>query len=234
MSDTPSFPPLMQGIAVNPGEDPFERACAMAALGCDGGTVSYAVLANRLGAALVFAPEVTLEQAMAMLPVCGVGFQNALGALGPPEIAVHLNWDGTIRINGAVCGRLRVAAAGPAQAPDWLVVGLEVALMQTGATPGENPDVTSLYDEGCSEVDPVTLLESWARHSLVWINRWSEEGNAPLHKEWMGLVPNVGEEVTQSGKTGTFLGVDDLFGMLLRHDGGTDLISMSSLLEDDT
>lgn len=232
MSEVPSFPPLMQGVAAAAGEDPFEKACAMAALGCDGGTVVHSVLANRLSAAIVFAPEVSLEEAMAMLPVCGVGFQNALGALAPPEIAVHLSWDGTIRVNGAICGRLRAAASGPEDAPDWLVVGLELALMQTGSAPGENPDVTALYDEGCSEVDPVTLLESWARHSLVWINRWADEGNAPLHKEWLGLVPDVGEEVSQSGQTGTFLGVDDQFGMLLRHEGGTDLIAMSTLLEE--
>ena len=66
----------------------------------------------RLMAAMVMAPEVPLEDAMAMLPTCGVGFQNALGALAPPEVAVHLEWAGGLRINGASCGRMRVAAGG--------------------------------------------------------------------------------------------------------------------------
>ncbi len=61
-----------------------------------------------------------------MLPVCGVGFQNALGALAPPEVAVHLEWNGNIRVNGAVAGRLQMAAAplSPEEIPDWLVVGV--------------------------------------------------------------------------------------------------------------
>ncbi|MDP2738655.1 MAG: P-loop NTPase [Pseudorhodobacter sp.] len=36
--------------------------------------------------------------------VCAVGAQNALGALAPPESAVHLDWTGGIRLNGGHCG----------------------------------------------------------------------------------------------------------------------------------
>lgn len=232
MSKALTFPPLLSGVAVTGGVDPFDKACAMAALGCDGGTVVHNVQADRLRAAIVFAPEVALEDAMAMLPVCGVGFQNSLGALAPPEVAVHLTWDGGIRVNGADCGRFRVRAATPApdKVPEWLVVGLEVAIMQIGSDPGQNPNVTALYDEGCAEVEPCQLLESWARHTLAWINRWSDEGNAPLHSEWMGLVVDVGEPVVQDGKTGTFLGVDDRFGMLIRDGETTHLVPMSTLV----
>src|SRR6056297_70589 len=131
MTDAPAFPPLMAGHPVDAGIDPFEKACAMAALGCDAGLIVHNVAANRLAAALVMAPEVPLEQAMAMLPLCGVGFQNALGALGPPEVAVHLEWAGGLRVNGATCGRLRALASTnvPAQSPEWLVVGLELPLV---------------------------------------------------------------------------------------------------------
>ena len=235
MSGTqPTFPPLMQGVAVEGAIDPFDKARAMATLGCDAGTVVHNVQADRLRAALVFAPEVSLEQAMAMLPVCGVGFQNALGALAPPEVAVHLEWTGGIRVNGASCGRLRAAASGadPAEEPDWLVVGIDIPILQTQADPGAAPDLTALYDEGCADVDPVQLLESWARHTLVWINRWGEEGNRPLHTDWMGLVHGVGEDIEINGLSGTFLGVDDQFGMLIRGDSTTDLLPLSTVLED--
>ena len=232
MSDTPTFPPLFSGEAVTGAQDPFEKACARAALGCDGGTVVYNIQADMLRAAMVFAPEVALADAMAMLPVCAVGFQNALGALAPPEVAVQFTWPGEIRVNGAGCGRIRAAAAGddPDVTPDWLVIGVEIPLLLTGV-PGENPEFTALYEEGCSEVDPVRLVEAWTRHTLVWINRWDEEGNKPLHTEWMGLVVGVGEDVRQSGISGTFLGVDDRFGMLIRDDAATHLVPMSRLLE---
>ena len=88
---------------------------------------------------------------MAMLPVCGVGFQNALGALAPPEVAVHLEWAGQIRVNTARCGRLRAAASGsdPAVAPDWLVIGLDIPILQTSLDPEHTPDVTALRPTGC-------------------------------------------------------------------------------------
>ena len=230
----PVFPPLFTGQAVEGRTDPFAKACALAALGCDGGTVVYNIAADRLAAAIVFAPEVPLEDAMAMLPACGIGFQNALGALAPPEVAVHLTWEGGILVNGAGCGRLRVAAAdcGTGEVPDWLVVGLEVPLIAEDAdAPGAAPNRTSLYEEGCVEVAPDALLESWSRHTLVWINRWSDDGAAPLHGEWRGLAHGLGEEVTVSGRTGLFVGTDERFGMLLRKGAATSLLPLSGLLE---
>jgi biotin-(acetyl-CoA carboxylase) ligase len=229
----PSFPPLLSGQAVDGQVDPFEKACALAALGCDGGVVVHNVSVNELRAAIVFAPEVVLQDAMAMLPVCGVGFQNALGALAPPEVAVHLQWDGGILVNGASCGAFRVAASGddPDAVPDWLVVGVQVPLWDLGEDAGAMPDQTSLYAEGCAEVDATQLLESWAKHMLVWINRWSDEGTKPVHTEWLGLVHGVGEVTELYGQSGTFLGVDERFGMLLRDGDETHLFPLTKLLE---
>jgi len=133
----PVFPPLLTGHPVQGGEDPFERAQAMSALGCDAGTIVYNAQADRLRVAIVFAPEVPLQDAMAMLPLCAVGFQNALGALAPPEVAVHLGWDGLICVNGAKCGQFQAAAstADPDETPDWLVIGWDLALLQRPCTP---------------------------------------------------------------------------------------------------
>ena len=226
-----SFPPLLSGVPASGAEVPFDKACALAALGCDAGTVVYNVSANHVSAAIVFAPEVGLDEAVAMLPLRGLGLQNALGALAPPEVGVHLEWAGGIRVNGARCGRFRVAAAEVAgnDAPDWLVVGWDIPLMMT-LDPGENPDVTALYEEGCADLDPGDLVESWARHTLVWINRWTDEGNRPLHAEWLGLVPDVGEEVEVLGRRGTFVGTDERFGLLLREGSKTDVLALRALL----
>ncbi|MEQ9695191.1 DUF4444 domain-containing protein [Shimia sp. SDUM112013] len=232
MSDV-TFPPLMSGLAVAGGEDPFETAQMRAALGCDAGLVVYDLGSDLLRAALVFAPEVPLKRALTMLPLCGVGFQNALGALGPPEVAVHLEWGGGIRINGAKCGRLRVASAtpDPEAVPDWLVVGLDLPLWPASEETGQTPDQTALYAEGCADVAADALLESWARHTLNWITRWEEEGNRPLHAEWRGLAQDMGEDTMQNGLAGSFLGVDEDFGMLLRDDATTHVIPLTTLLE---
>ena len=231
--NTPSFPPLFSGLAVETQVDPFDKACAEAARGCDAGLVVHDLGANMLRAALVFAPDVELVDAMAMLPLCGVGFQNALGALGPPEVAVHLEWAGGLRINGASCGTLRVAASSsnPRAEPDWMVIGLELPLWPETDTPGDTPEQTALYAEGCADVNAMELLESWVKHTLVGINTWTEDGVKALHKDWRGLSHGIGEDITMNEVSGTFLGVDEQFGMLIRAADTTHLVPLTYLLE---
>lgn len=233
MSDEVTFPPLLWGEEAP--DDALVHACMRAAMGCDAGLISYKLGAAQMQCALVIAPEVPLQQAMTMLPVCGVGFQNALGALAPPEVAVHLTWDGGILINGAACGQFRVLASDPDpdKVPDWMVVGFTLPLLPPSDEMGDTPDQTALYAEGCAEVAPPALLEAWARHTLNWINRWEQEGGRPLHAEWRGLAHGIGEPAQRDGQTGTFLGVDEAFGMLLRSDDGeTQVIPLTTLLED--
>ncbi|WP_137700721.1 biotin/lipoate--protein ligase family protein [Marimonas lutisalis] len=233
MSNELTFPPLLWGEEAP--DDAFVHACMRAAMACDAGLVSYKLGVSQIQGALVFAPEVPLRLAMAMLPVCGVGFQNALGALAPPEVAVHLQWDGGILVNGASCGRFRIVAsnADPEAVPDWLVVGFTLPLLPPNEDTGETPDQTALYAEGCAEVSPPALLEAWARHTLNWITRWEHEGPRPLHAEWRGLAHGIGEPISWGEKSGTFLGVDEDFGMLLRDDAGeTHLVPLTEVLEE--
>ena len=229
------LPPLFSAMATA-GIDPFIAACSQAAEGCDAGLVTYDIQSDILRAAIVFAPEVALRDAVIMLPLCGVGFQNAFGAIAPPEVSVHLEWGGAIRVNGAVCGALKMAAMPqiPEQEPDWLVVGLSLTLQAQTQEAGLTPDVTSLFDEGCSEVDPAHLLEAWVRHTLVWINRWSDEGLRPLHNEWKPLAHGLETPVAVAGQNGTFLGVDENFGMLLQSDQDTKIIPLTEILTDVT
>jgi BirA family transcriptional regulator, biotin operon repressor / biotin---[acetyl-CoA-carboxylase] ligase len=226
----PQFPPLFRGQAA---ADPAEAARRAAREGCDPGLVCHDLASDRLRAAVVFAPEQPLSQAMIALPLCGIGFRDALGALAPPEVAVHLGWDGTIHVNGARCGALKVRAAttDPAEVPDWLAIALDLALWPETEETGHMPDRTALFAEGCAEVDPVTLLEAWVRHLLVHLNTWEEEGAAPLHRDWTGVAHGVGKEIEAAGRTGIFLGVDEGFGLLLKTGEGTTLVPLTALLE---
>jgi BirA family biotin operon repressor/biotin-[acetyl-CoA-carboxylase] ligase len=76
------------------------------------------------------------------------------------------------------------------------------------------------------------LIKSWSRHSLVWINSWEQDGAAPLHREWRGMVYNMGEDITFAEARGKFVGVDEDFGLLLRTDETTTLHPLSDLLKD--
>ena len=239
MSQVPVFPPLMTGLAAGPA-NPFAIACDQAERGTDAGLIAWSVSPERLRAAIVLAPETPLEPAMAGFIACGVGLQNALGALVPPETAVHLDWSGGIRLNGAHAGALRVAAAtdDPGEEPDWLVVGMELTLsLPPDCEPGAFPDRTALDQEGCGGLDPIHILEAWSRHTLLWLNTIEDtEGRTDLHREWAGLAWKLGDTVSVAAEgtriEGTFLGVDEHFGMLLKTNGTTRLLPLTTLLEE--
>lgn len=227
----PVFPPAFNGMDAS-DSDPFALACERAAQGCDAGLVTYDLAPDRLRAAIVFAPEVPLSQAVAMLPLCGVSFQNALGALAPPEVAVHLGALGEIYVNGGRCGLLRAAAAHrtPAAEPDWLVVGLTLRLWPPTEDTGLTPEETALYAEGCAEVNAVTLLEAWVRHTLLGINEWASCGPSKLHREWMALAKDLGKMISAGTRSGELLGINEHMGLLLKTDRETFLIPLTDLL----
>lgn len=239
MIRTPVFPPLMKGLAAGPA-NPFAIACDQARRGVDAGLIAWSCSDDRQRAALVLAPEEPLEQAMAGLVACAVGFQNAFGALAPSETALHLDWAGGLRVNGAHCGAFHAAAStrDPAAVPDWLVVALDLTLrLPDEFEPGETPDWTAIDQEGCGLIDPIDLLEAWSRHSLRWLHLLEDpEGRATLARDWVGLVWDLGHPVTlplRGGRhEGTFLGVDENFGMLLKTGAETRLIPLTALLEE--
>ncbi|HUF86169.1 MAG TPA: biotin/lipoate--protein ligase family protein [Thermohalobaculum sp.] len=229
---TPTFPPLMRGDETPPGMDPFAKAVAQAALGADPGLVTWSCDEAVMRAALVLAPEVPLARAMAASFAVALGLGDAIGALAPPEVAVHYVWPRIVKVNGGDCGQLRAAAstADPAAEPDWLVVGVHVDyLLSDRDEPGRAPEQTCLVEEGCIEVRPYRLLESWSRHTLVWINRWLDDGFPPLHDAWRARAWRMGEALPGGG---LFVGLDELGGMLVRKGQTTQIRPLTSMLED--
>ncbi len=229
-----TFPPLFTGEAVSGSTDPFAKACTQAIIGVDAGLLVHSITPDFIKAAIVFAPETPLEEAMQAIIACGVGFQNAMGALAPPEVGVHLGWQGEVYVNGGRAGRLRAAASSsdPNKEPDWLVVGLEIDLLPQGeGETGDHPNDTCLMMEGCGDISPIRLLESWSRHTLVWLNDIETDGPRALHEQWRGLAKGMGDEVEIGGTSGTFVGVDTQFGLLLKVAGETRLTPLSSILE---
>lgn len=230
--EQPSFPPLLKGEETLPGIDPFAKAVASAALGADPGLICWARDETALRAALVLAPEAPLERAIGITFAVALGLGNALGALAPPEVAVHYVWPGAFKINGADCGAMRAAAAttDPAAVPDWLVIGVEMPYRRPSeAEPGYRPDQTSLIEEGCIEVTPLKLLDSWSRHTLVWINRWLDDGFQPLHTAWRERAWGIGEDLADGG---TFMGLDELGGMVVKTPKTTEIRPLTTMLED--
>ncbi len=221
--ETPQFPPLLRGVETRAGVDPFEKAVADARTGRAGmGALYWSPDEASLRAAVVFEPEVPLAEAAPILFAVANGVNDCLGALAPPEVGVQHVWPDGMKVNGALCGGYRMQAAtdAPDAVPDWMVVGLHIALSSRRNDPGERPDETALAEEGCGHLSRVRLLESWSRHMLVWINRWEDDGYRPVFEAWLARADGRGGMVTVGETTGTFLGIDERGGLLLKTDDG--------------
>lgn len=217
------FPPLLSGLAV--AGDPFLAACE-AAETADPGTVFYAPDDATMRAAILLAPETPLNHALGVSFAISLGMSDALGSLAPPEVAVHLEWPDRIRVNGALCGRMRAAAstADPGEEPDWLVFGIDIPVLSQGQLePGANPDETCMHDEGCGEIGASALIEAWGRHMMNWLHIFLTEGFEPLHREWLAKA--------HGRETGGFLGLDEHGGLILKDDGTTRILALAEMLE---
>lgn len=232
----PSFPPLLHPEQAAPGTV-FAKAVSRAAMGTDAGLLIWSERFDALEAALVLAPEVSLDRAVGVVMAAGCGMADALGAIAPPEVALHHVWPGGFRVNGAPCGSLRAAAstADPSAEPDWLVVGVTMPYMlENTDDPGFEAHRTALCEEGCAEVTPGRLLESWSRHCLVWINRWLDEGMAPVHAAWRDRAWGLGEPLPEGDPhgPGVAMGLDELGGLLVKQaDGTTRLHPLTAFLD---
>lgn len=229
--EAPSFPPLLRGQEAPAGQDPFAKAVAAAALGADPGLVVWSPRPDRMEAAILLAPEAPLGEAMGAVFAVALGLGDALGSLAPPEVAVHYDWPATVRVNGGICGHLRAAAStADAEAePDWLVIGVSLAVTPDRADPGAEPDRTCLHEEGCAEITAARLIDSWGRHTLVWINTLVEDGFARLHEGWRARAWAMGEPLPDG--SGLFVGLDEHGGMLVKTPQGTRLRPLTAMLE---
>ena len=224
------FPPLLTGMAV--AGDPFDAAVA-AAEEADPGTVFYLPDELAFSAAVVLAPETPLREAVSVSFAISLGFNDALGALAPPEVGLHLVWPDRFRVNGALCGGLRARAstADPAAVPDWLVIGIDVPMVpEAGVEPGEVPDETCLAEEGCGEIRGPDLIEAWARHMMNWLHIYLTDGFQPLHEDWRARAHALGDKV-EAPERGVFVGLDESGGMILKTEAGTRILPLTDILE---
>lgn len=232
MIESPQFPPLLTGEVVPRHTDPFDKAVSSAIAGVDSGTIFYSAAGDSLRAALVLAPETVLEDAILTVYVAQIGLAESLGALGPPEVPVHFQWPDRIKVNGAVCGSVRYAAdvSDPAAQPNWLVIGISVPFLPVSDEPGKNPNETCLLEEGCAGIEPMALLESWSKHTLLWLTHFMESGFERVHNEWRPRCDTLGKMIDQP-KPGVFVGLDEKGRMLLRQDVMTSTVSLIEFAE---
>lgn len=209
---------------------PLEHACKQAGRGTLGaGDLVWSRNTSRAECAIILEPEVPVSVALQMNALAQVALADSLGALLPPAVAVHHRWPGTILVNGAAAGEVRVALpATPKDAvPDWMVVGVMLRLIHDDPDrePGERPDITSLSEEGGGELTRTDILQSFSAHFLTWLNTWQDDGFRPVHDSWMARAEGDRDApmlVEHEGRQQAVrvLGLDEEGGLIIRPEEG--------------
>jgi BirA family transcriptional regulator, biotin operon repressor / biotin---[acetyl-CoA-carboxylase] ligase len=236
MTERPVMPPLFRPLAVTPEIDPFERGLQVAAEGAEAGTVLWSIGQDKCQAAVVLAPEHPLDSSLPIVMVAMLGLGDALGALLPPVVTLTFSWPDRIEVNGATVGGVRMTSAGtekPSEVPAWIVVGFGITVRAAGE-PGHRPGTTTLADEGC-ELASIDLIEAFSRHFLAWINRWQEDGAAPVRQAWLsratGLSRTIEVKTGLHKKQGIFTGLTDTGSIRLLRNGITQTVSLEEAIK---
>ena len=238
--DPPRLPPAYRLVALDSVGSTNDEARRLAEEGAEDGTLVWAREQSdgrgrrgrhwesprgNLYLSLVLRPQCSLAEAAQLGFVAALGLGDAIGSVAPPLIEATYKWPNDVLVNGRkAAGILLESQGGEGSACDWLVLGL-------GANLASFPEdtefpATSLRFEGCPlEVDEVALLEAFAKHFLTWVNRWLEEGFAPIRKGWRNHAHGLGEvtrvRLAREELSGVFKDLDETGALILGvADGG--------------
>jgi len=147
--------------------------------------------------AVVLEPEEPLAAARPVFYAGMTALADALAALAPPETPIAIDWPDAVAIDGGLVGGGRLAwpeEAAESAVPEWLVFGAAIRIVSMGRDgPGLHPLSTALADEGFGEIGAERLVEGFARHLMVALDRWQEGAFAPLAAEYLAkLRPEPG------------------------------------------
>lgn len=187
--------------------DAFGTACRAAEDGAGDGLLLWVDRHDRCEAALVLRPLDPLGPALTLAYVGLLGLHDGFAALAPAETPAAIAWPDRLMVNAACAGGLRLAHGplvekqGIADVPDWLVLGIAVQMLGTedDNAPGTELEYTNLHEEGCGEIAVPKLVEAFGRHLLHWLDRWQEEGFAPVRRALLHVLHEKDINIEMNG-----------------------------------
>lgn len=154
---------------------------------------SWASPRGNLYVTAVLRPESSIAEAAQLGFAAALALVDALGHLMPPLTEVRLKWPNDVLINDRKAAGILletvVASDGTFQA----------LLLGVGVNIAEAPDDTAFpatalhWESAGRDIGPADLLAPWAKHFLTWVNRWVDDGFAPLRRQWLAYAHRPGE-----------------------------------------
>lgn len=185
------LPPPFRAVALREAGDAFAHATRIAAE-AGAGTLVDVSRFDLAEFAVVLEPDEPLRQARRALYAGLAALADALAAHAPPKKPISFDWPASVRIDGGLVGGARLAWPANADedtAPPWLVFG---AMIRTAAPDGEEPGLhprsTALDEEGFVDIGSGRLLVSFARHLMVAIDTWQQDGFDALARRYLSRL----------------------------------------------
>ena len=212
-----ALPPPFTAIRLREVGDAFAHAVAVAPEK-GAGTLVYVGRFDLAEFAVVLEPDEPLLKARRTFYAGMAALADALAAHAQPETSIVIDWPDSIFVNGGLVGGGRLAwpeDTREVDTPPWLVfAGMIRTVSMTGAEPGLNPLVTALEEEGFTDLMSGHIVESFARHFMVAVDAWQENGFAAVAKSYVERLPR---------EQGVRRDIDDNGDLLIRRVGKADV-----------
>jgi biotin-(acetyl-CoA carboxylase) ligase len=201
----PDLPPPFRVVVLREVGDAFAHTCTRAAE-FGAGTLVFVGRFDRAEFAVVLEPDEPLAAARRAFYAGMVALGDALAARAPPEKPIVVEWPDAVYVDGGLVGGGRLAwpeHADEHAMPDWLVFGAAIRTFSLSQErSGLHPLSTALADESFDDVSTERLVEGFARHLMVAIDRWQEAGFVPIAKKYVAkLKPESGvhRDISENG-----------------------------------
>jgi biotin-(acetyl-CoA carboxylase) ligase len=199
-----NLPPPYRLVSLREVGDAFVHAQKLAAEE-GAGTLVYVGRFDMAEFAVVLEPDEPLRTARRAFYAGMTAMTDALMAHAPPEKPIVIDWPDALRVDGGLVGGGRLAwprGADEDAVPDWLVFGGMIRTVSMTDEAGLYPLETALEQEGFEEHGASVLVESFARHLMVAIDAWEQDGFGAVMKEYLSrLSPEKGtrRDIDQNG-----------------------------------
>jgi hypothetical protein len=198
------LPPPFRLITLREVGDAFLHAQHVAAEQ-GAGTLVYVGRFDMAEFAVVLEPDEALRTGRRAFYAGMNALGDALLVHAPPEKPITIDWPDTLRVDGGLVGGGRLAwpeGTDEDAVPDWLVFGGMVRTISMTDQAGLHPLETALDQEGFEEHGASALVESFARHLMVAIDAWEQDGFGTVMKEYLArLSPEKGarRDISENG-----------------------------------
>lgn len=211
------LPPPFRLVTLREVGDAFAHAKANAAE--DGaGTLVFVGRFDLSEFAVVLEPDEPLRLARRGFHACMAALADTLAAHAPPDSDIRIGWPDSILVNRGLVGGGQMAwpeGCDEDAPPDWLVFGAMIRLVSmSGTDAGLHPLSAALEDEGFDNLGAERLMESFARHLMVTLDAWQEQGFAAVAK-------NYRPRLAPADETGIRRDIDENGDLILRRMGKT-------------